>query len=270
MGREAELIEQIERDVLDDPPKVAAALRKVVALSGGRAFDELKHWALSELQGYGADDELPEYRVIFAGIFVDAAVAGGYVTGQQFDEWQLPDKAREIIANRLEMRRGVAELQEMAARTDSTTVKLNPPGAQYAAHLIDEAANQPFQKITALYWQVPVSAIAGVLDAIATRLTQFVAELRESGAITASGPSRQELQAAVAKALPNITITGPSANVTVQSSVSGTQSASQDRSDTDRDAGWWSSWSWPRRVAALALGVSTLLAAAAGAWAAWG
>lgn len=46
------LLDQIERDVLDENVSVATALRKCVALGGRSGSAALRDWATRELEGY--------------------------------------------------------------------------------------------------------------------------------------------------------------------------------------------------------------------------
>lgn len=55
--RKDPLIDQIERDALDEKASLASALRKCVSLGGKSRSDELRDWATRELKGYsGVDD----------------------------------------------------------------------------------------------------------------------------------------------------------------------------------------------------------------------
>ncbi|MBT3149815.1 hypothetical protein HTV45_02615 [Streptomyces sp. CHD11] len=55
-------LEQLERDVLDDTASLATALRRCIMLAGYAHHGQLRAWALKELEGYAAADELPSYR----------------------------------------------------------------------------------------------------------------------------------------------------------------------------------------------------------------
>ena len=53
---------------------ISVLLRKCIVLAHQIKNDRLKTWANKELNGYGEDDELPEYRVI-------PASAKGHLSG---------------------------------------------------------------------------------------------------------------------------------------------------------------------------------------------
>jgi len=46
------MLDQIERDALDESASVATALRKCVALGGRSGSQALRDWATQELDGY--------------------------------------------------------------------------------------------------------------------------------------------------------------------------------------------------------------------------
>ncbi|MFD9541448.1 hypothetical protein [Streptomyces sp. NPDC060022] len=47
-------LEQLERAVLDDTASLASALRQCLLLAGYARHEELRAWALKELEGYPA------------------------------------------------------------------------------------------------------------------------------------------------------------------------------------------------------------------------
>ncbi|HMJ36577.1 MAG TPA: hypothetical protein VK501_21915 [Baekduia sp.] len=76
------LLDQIERDALDENASVATALRKCVALGGRSGSETLRDWAARELDGYEGGDPLPDYRVVAAVIQLDGMAGNNWVTGQ--------------------------------------------------------------------------------------------------------------------------------------------------------------------------------------------
>ncbi|MFD6250675.1 AbiTii domain-containing protein, partial [Streptomyces roseolus] len=98
-------LEQLEGAVLDDKASLASALRRCLMLGGYAHHQELRAWALKELEGYAADDDLPAYRRVPAALEINANVHqfGGITqyTGHRISHHQLPAPARE---------RGVGEM----------------------------------------------------------------------------------------------------------------------------------------------------------------
>lgn len=73
------LLDQIERDALDERASVATALRKCVALGGRSGSQALRDWATRELDGYYGSNDLPEYRIVPAAIQLDGMTATAHI-----------------------------------------------------------------------------------------------------------------------------------------------------------------------------------------------
>ena len=72
-------------------------LRKVIALGGQAGSAELRDWATRELRGYGADDEIPEYRKVGAPLQIDGSNIRFAIRGQTISSWHMPEIARDTI-----------------------------------------------------------------------------------------------------------------------------------------------------------------------------
>lgn len=192
-GRDS-LVSRIENDALDEGVTVASALRKCLVLGGESGSRQLRDWATRELQGYAGVDDLPPYRVIMAPLMVDG-IAGNYqVTGQQLPASAIPDFARDVVSERLELRYGVGSIE---ALLDQAEIKLQPPSASDLTRYMNAIDGSPYQHIVSLYWSVSHSAVRGVLDQIRTALTQLVAELRASMTDSDDVPSADAANQAV-------------------------------------------------------------------------
>lgn len=168
------LLIQIQTDALDESISVATALRKCLVLGGETGSAELRDWARRELEGYAGTDPVPEYRVILAPLKVDG-IAGNYqVTGEQIAPSRIPDFARNVVSERLELRYGAGSLEALLQQAD---IKLQPPGASDLVRLMNA---QDGTMIVSLYWGVSHAAIHGTLDQIRTALTRLVVELKDS------------------------------------------------------------------------------------------
>jgi hypothetical protein len=109
--RSDHLLREIEQDALNSNKSIGDALNKVIALGGRIDSTELRDWARRELEGYGPDDELPEYRCIVVPLQLDGATMHGRITGQQLSPWEPPDFAQDTISNDLEMRQGIKAIE---------------------------------------------------------------------------------------------------------------------------------------------------------------
>lgn len=121
------LVAEIERDALDDNVPLSTVLRKCIALGGAVNSDQLREWAGRELRGYSGDDETPAYRIVAAPIKIDAALAGGFITGQQISPRVLPDFVQEKVSEELPLRMGVGELEAGIQNNDKPYVNLALP-----------------------------------------------------------------------------------------------------------------------------------------------
>ncbi|MFC8827410.1 hypothetical protein ACFT9I_18945 [Streptomyces sp. NPDC057137] len=204
-------LEQLERAVLDDTASLASALRQCLMLAGYAHHEELRAWALEELEGYPAADELPSYRKVPAPLEAEFVVnLPGYshqVNTQRVSVHRLPQSARERdIGESAPIRQGVRELEALIAISDRT-VHLSPPGsAEYALEMTrqQQQSGQEFTDVTSLYWAIAKPSIEGVLDHIRTRLTQFVAEVRAAMPAGQQTPDPNQIDSAAQQAL-NIT-----------------------------------------------------------------
>ncbi|MGW2770033.1 AbiTii domain-containing protein [Streptomyces sp. NPDC001275] len=205
-------LEQLERAVLDDAASLATALRQCLMVAGYARHEELRAWALKELEGYTASDELPSYRKVPAAleVVVDLYLPGQIIRDntQRVSPNQLPQHAQDRgIGESAPIRQGVRELEALVARTDRASVRLSPPGsADYALLMTQEQHQQGNEgsQITSLHWDGSVASVAGVLDQIRTRLTQFVAEVRAAMPPGQQNPNPDQINSAAQQAL-NIT-----------------------------------------------------------------
>jgi hypothetical protein len=248
------LVDQIERDVLDESVSVAAALRKCVALGGRSGSEALRDWAIRELEGYHGVEEVPDYRIVAAPINVDG-IAGNYkVTGQAFPPSGLPEFVRGDIKERVIFRYGIGQIEELSALPE---IKIGLPGGGDLVRLMNQETTNRFQHIDSLYWSVSPALVRGILDQVRTALTKLVAELRVT---TPTGDVPSE--AAATQAM-NFVVTGDRNTVTFapsQASGTGATAATTTSSVGRQDEADGFSIKWERIGAAL-VGLATIAAA---------
>ncbi|WP_406447110.1 hypothetical protein OG782_00150 [Streptomyces sp. NBC_00876] len=180
-------LEQLEAAVLDNETSLASALRRCLMLGGYAHHKELRTWALKELEGYAADDDLPAYRKVSAALEINANVHGlegiTQYSGRRISPHLLPSPAKERgVGEVVPILYGVKELEGLIARAGNSIFVAPPGSAEYVLLMTlqyHEAGNKGTE-ITSLHWDVAVASIEGILDRIRTRLTQFVAEVRAS------------------------------------------------------------------------------------------
>lgn len=196
-------LEQLERAVLDDTASLATAPRRCIMLAGYAHHGQLRAWALKELEGYAAADELPSYRKVPAAleVVVDLYLPGQIIRGntQRISPGQLPEPAQDRgIGESAPIRQGVRELEAVVTRGDRV-VRLSPPGSAEYVLLMTQEQHQLGNEgshITSLHWDISVASIEGVLDHIRTRLTQFVAEVRAAMPAGQQNPNPDQIDSA--------------------------------------------------------------------------
>lgn len=249
LGRDKHLIAEIESDALDENVSVANALRKCIVLGGKSGSEKLRDWATLELKGYYGDEELPDYRIVPAPLYVDAVTMTHKITGQQFPPSGLPDFAQEHIKEIVELREGVGGLEAFLKQAE---IKLQPRMSSDLVRLMNSKGD-PSQQIISLYWNVSHAAIAGVLDQIRTSLTQLVGELRATMPGDETIPSAEAADQAV-----HVIATGERARVHVNAAQAGGAGATATTStgQAEESPGFWTP---ARRVGAFVVGLATVV-----------
>ncbi len=253
LGVADSLLDQIERDALDETASVAAALRKCVALGGRSGSETLRDWATRELEGYYGVEDIPVYRVVPAAIQMDVVSSYGIMRGQAVAPSMLPDFAQEKIKEQVKLRDGAGQIEELAKREE---IKLGLPMGADLARLMNAQHAGPGQHIDRLYWSVSPVAVRGSLDLIRTALVKLVAELRVATPRGQDVPSEAAANQAI-----NFVVNGKRAKVNVnaaQVSGQGAIIAPAAASPGESESGFWTT---SRRVGAALVGIATIAAA---------
>ncbi len=239
------LLSEIEADLATDAP-LAPTLRKCVLLGGQAGSVQLREWSMKELRGYKEDGEsTPDYRTIGASIHASAVTGNTIVTGQHVGEIHI-EGWDEPIREEMTFYSGIGEVEALIqqAENDNGFVKLALPLG--IAALIDQQSGNPFQQTTALYRNVSVAALRGIVDQVRTTLTELVAEMRAGLPSDAETPS-----AALATQALNVAVHGNKARVTVTNAQSADNSTSTTAAPKRKS--FWTPW---RRVGAALVGLA--------------
>lgn len=171
------LLDQIESEALNG--EVVKALRLCITLGSHSDSADIRKWAARELRGYGGDDELPDYRRIVAPLCIDHASLTGIVTGQQISTHHLPDFARDVLSEDVELPHSITELLEAANAADreSDALRMLPPGAADLLAYMN-GSGQYRTHLHALYWKIAPSTMRAVVERVCTDLVGLVSEMR--------------------------------------------------------------------------------------------
>lgn len=179
--------------MLDESEPLAGLLRKCLLLGAETGSTSLRDWARRELNGYGDEDDVPEYRSIpEVPISADSISGNVWATAQTFHRLQLPAEAREHLPEALHFRQPVEELERLA---EQKSLSFGAPGLTYA-HSVWNRELGPFQRIVGLRYVVTGSVFAGMLGRIRTQLVDIIADLTADTPL-AEVPNKERVDAAV-------------------------------------------------------------------------
>jgi hypothetical protein len=254
-----DLLDQIESDVLDDSKPVAAALRKCVVLGGRAGSAELREWAARELHGYLSEDlVLPDYRRIPAELKVDGLSGNYQVTGEAISVLDLPEFARDVVTEELELRGGVGEIEAMIRQADSADgfVRQGVPGSAELARLMTSDLG-PYRSVSRIYRVVAAANLRGAVDSIRTVLAELIGELRAGMTDDEHLPSPELAGQAV-----QVAVHGKRNRVTVASAhaSAGSRAEVAAPKEDQPETGFWTT---SRRIGAAVVGLAGIVAAAA-------
>jgi hypothetical protein len=254
------LLWDIEAGAHNPDSDLPTLLRKCISLGGATGSARLREWATHELKGYGLEDSLPSYRVTRSLLFLDAALPGGRVTGQQVPLTLIPDVARPSIQGDIHLPQSIAEIADLvysARRDNEDSIRLSPPLAQELVALMNNDLAQrerrswgggldlpQSQTIERVYWRVGLSFFVAIIDAVRTTLVELVAEMRAGTPSDKSFPTHEVAEQAV-----DIAINGDRNRVVINQvapSATGAASAggfastgSAEPESKSRTAMWW-------------------------------
>lgn len=244
------LLDQIERDALNESTSVAAALRKCVALGGRSGSESLRNWATRELEGYYDADDLPQYRVVAAAIQMDVVSPYGIMIGQAVAPSMLPDFTRDKIKERVELRDGVGQIEELAKRD---AIKLGLPLGSDLARLMTAEHAGSGQHFDRMYWSLSPVSVRGTVDQIRTALGREIRATTPEGEAVPSSAAADNAMSFV--------ITGKRAKVNVNAAQASGDDATASMTTNAREESESGFWSRSRRLGGVVVGLATIAAA---------
>ncbi|NTW38689.1 MAG: hypothetical protein HGA44_02195 [Cellulomonadaceae bacterium] len=170
-----EQFERIQQQALDSSIPLADTLRLCIAVGGRLNAPGLIKWANAELDGYGVENELPEYRTVHAPMMVSYFLGPNRVQGQVVTA-DLVDPEFRPKMHDVPLREALASLEEMAKREQETISMVSEHSGDMGAMIKRNTADPTFLTITSVYWDVPRIAFGSVVDKVRTKLVTMVAE----------------------------------------------------------------------------------------------
>lgn len=172
---DADILKSLRDQVLDESESLVGLLRKCMALGAVTGSDELRTWAGNELKGYDDDAPLPPYRAITAPLFINQRGGNEFMKGQQINRLQIPSDLRDYVPEKLNFRQPVEELVQTATSSQKFMRMGYETFSLVAARWTKTLG--PWQSVTALYYSVSPSSVAGIVSMIRTTLVEIVIDL---------------------------------------------------------------------------------------------
>jgi len=203
------LLRSLRDRMLDESEPLAGLLRKCLLLGAETGSIALRDWARKELNGYGDEDEVPEYRRLSGvPIKVDSISGNTYMTGQTISRYQLPEEAWEYVPEEMSFKQPVEELEQMAGQK---SLSFSSPGLSMAQSIWNRKLDM-FQSISGMSYTMTGAVLAGMVGQVRTQLVDIIADLTADTPLTEL-PSKGQVDAAVSEH-----IGGTTYNTTIASS----------------------------------------------------
>ena len=180
------LLHQIQTEAVDGQQDLSSLLRKCRILAQRLGNGDLKAWVVRELDGYGPDDELPDYRILAQALLLGDYFGsfGSQLRNVRIPITAIPEQFRDGIAG-VRATQGIREIQEQIAHAKDGAIRISLPPEVYGAirneNVRDDMVLAAAAKI------VNTSFLQGILDAVRNRILNFTLEL-ESEAPNAGDP----------------------------------------------------------------------------------
>lgn len=200
----AQIMQSLETALLDETQTVPSLLRKCLYLGEVSGSEELRAWASLELNGYPQDVELPAYRMLQHPP-LQVRIQQGYQDSiQTTTVLALPEKALAVLPQRFELREGV---DEIFAYTEADAIVTTAP-LEFAASIWrkENFSDHPFINLVSVRYFLSKVSTLGTISKIRNTLVQLLGELVRNGGNEYQLPSAQEIDDALKKHIPHVTI----------------------------------------------------------------
>lgn len=170
------LLREIQEAAASDETSVTTLLRKTKILAARLQHEPLQEWVEKELNGYDAEDELPDYRQI-RDIDVKGHFSGPFNSGLRnanVPPLCVDEDVREFLFS-ADNRGGIAAVEDLL-RSERGTFE-----AAWPANAVVRYADRVYEMQTMMAaWRViPRGAVVAIVDGVRNRLLSFALELEQ-------------------------------------------------------------------------------------------
>lgn len=168
------LLRQIQEAAIDSDVALPTLLRKCMVLASRLGSDEFKHWITHELSGYPDKELLPDYRVL--RVHSKGHFSGPFGSGLRNADIPLSCVAQELreVLGHSYLNQSVAAMESLVKNKKSGTLE-----ESWNPDIVAHVGQRIYRDMNCMQaWKViPSSAIVAALDAVRTRILNFVLEI---------------------------------------------------------------------------------------------
>lgn len=169
---------EIQRDAMDENSSISNLLRKCLFLACKTGSVQFKNWVLHELNGYDAEEDVPDYRVISCQSKGDFSRPGGILKNLDINIEQLGDDIYNLYSEFI-VTISAASIESLVlnAKNDGA-VSIRRPWDPAMTACVSSMIYQNMNCISA-WSESPVSLFVGTLDKIKTTILTFALDLSD-------------------------------------------------------------------------------------------
>lgn len=204
------LIDDIVELLSDKAGSLTDAMLKTKVLMHKIGHKELAEWVNDELNGYGPDKIVPEYRVIAIRLFGTVSNIAVRYPHTPLPTSHLSDKERLVVTEK-KLRESIQVLERYAASDNSLTAPVKP---EWFPRIKKGGIEKSFQ-IEQAWTQFEPAQLVGVLIEVRSRLLDFVLNLKDELGDIPEDDMKEAAKGVNAEALFNAAVFGDNTTVIV-------------------------------------------------------
>lgn len=167
------LVSELQIIASDTQSSPLDVLRKALVVSNKLRQHNLSDWISKELNGYGPEDKVPDYRSLIAQVMYN--LTNGFI--------QIKGATLELAPETsIDLRKSIMEIEHICDSSSDDFVKLSPSKKQ-----IDMFQNYAKQQnpncIYELYLSVHIAQFKHILESCKTKILEWALELESAGIV---------------------------------------------------------------------------------------
>lgn len=169
------LLREIQSAALDSQVEISDLLRKCMVLAARLENEEFQGWVRKELNGYGLEEDLPNYRIIDCGSFGTFSNLACCYPCLDIPLFNLPKEIQEHLRDQY-FREPISSLIYLMEKNEDGFIKYRwPPElvALYGDKIYHNYSCQTAWKL------ISCSSINAIIDTVRTRILEFVLEIEK-------------------------------------------------------------------------------------------